>query len=50
MDTKLRRVLRMHEAGALAGQRILLLGDDDLVSVALAAFAAHAGAAARPRG
>jgi predicted methyltransferase/DNA-directed RNA polymerase subunit RPC12/RpoP len=49
-DTKLRRVLAMHEAGALAGQRILLLGDDDLVSVALAAFAGHAGGAARPRG
>ena len=48
-DTKLRRVLAMHEAGALAGQRILLLGDDDLVSVALALFAGHAGAAARPR-
>src|SRR5690242_13705410 len=49
-DTKLRRVLAMHEAGALAGQRILFLGDDDLVSVALAAFAGQAGAAARPRG
>ena len=48
-DTKLRRVLAMHEAGALAGQRILLLGDDDLVSVALAVFAGHAGTAARPR-
>jgi hypothetical protein len=48
-DTKLRRVLAMHEAGALARQRILLLGDDDLVSVALAVFAGHAGAAARPR-
>src|SRR5262249_33014540 len=48
-DTKLRRVLAMHETGALAGQRILLLGDDDLVSVALAAFAGHVGAAARPR-
>ena len=48
-DTKLRRVLAMHEAGALAGQRILLLGDDDLVSVALAVFAGHAGPAARPR-
>ncbi len=48
-DTKLRRVLAMHEAGALAGQRILLLGDDDLVSVALAVFAGHAGPAGRPR-
>jgi hypothetical protein len=46
-DTKLRRVLRMHEAGALAGQRVIILGDDDLVSVALAAFAAHTGAAPR---
>src|SRR5689334_2201925 len=46
-DTKLRRVLRMHEAGALAGQRVIILGDDDLVSVALAAFAAHAGVAPR---
>ncbi len=27
------------EAGALAGQRVIVLGDDDLVSVALAAFA-----------
>jgi predicted methyltransferase len=40
VDTKLRRVLRMHETGALGGQRVLLLGDDDLMSVALAAFAA----------
>ena len=46
-DTKLRRVLRMHEAGALAGQRVLILGDDDLISVALAVFAAHTGAAPR---
>jgi predicted methyltransferase len=49
VDTKLRRVLAMHEAGAVAGQRILLLGDDDLVSVALALFAGHAGPAATPR-
>jgi predicted methyltransferase len=48
-ETKLRRVLRMHEAGAVAGQRIIVLGDDDLVSVALAAFAAHAGPGAAPR-
>jgi N4-bis(aminopropyl)spermidine synthase len=48
-ETKLRRVLRMHEAGALAGRRIIVLGDDDLVSVALAAFAAHAGPTAAPR-
>jgi predicted methyltransferase len=49
VDTKLRRVLRMHEAGALAGQRVLVLGDDDLMSLAIAAFAALPAAAARPR-
>jgi N4-bis(aminopropyl)spermidine synthase len=43
VGTKIRRVLRMHEAGALAGRRILLLGDDDLISVAIAAFAAALG-------
>ena len=48
-DTKLRRVLRMHEAGALAGQRVLVLGDDDLVSVAIAAVAAELGTGFRPR-
>lgn len=41
VDTKISRVLRLHEANALAGQRILLLGDDDLVSVAIAGFAAR---------
>ncbi|MBO0831031.1 MAG: bis-aminopropyl spermidine synthase family protein [Actinobacteria bacterium] len=40
VETKLGRVLRLHQARALAGQRILVLGDDDLVSVALARFAA----------
>src|SRR6478609_2729232 len=54
VDTKLRRVLRMHEAGALAGQRVIVLGDDDLMSLAIAAFAALPTAAAgggglRPR-
>ena len=39
VGTKIARVLAMHEAGALAGTRILLLGDDDLVSVAIARFA-----------
>ena len=38
VGTKIARVLAMHEAGALAGTRILLLGDDDLVSVAIARF------------
>jgi predicted methyltransferase len=36
VDTKLRRVLAVHEAGALVGRRILLLGDDDLTALALA--------------
>jgi N4-bis(aminopropyl)spermidine synthase len=45
VTTKIRRVLRMHEAGALLGRRILLLGDDDLISVAIAAFAAALGVA-----
>jgi predicted methyltransferase len=35
VETKLRRVLAMHEADALVGRRILLLGDDDLTSVAI---------------
>jgi hypothetical protein len=48
VDTKIRRVLRMHEAGALAGQRVIVLGDDDLISLAIAAFAALP-AAAPPR-
>jgi N4-bis(aminopropyl)spermidine synthase len=46
VTTKIRRVLRMHDAGALAGRRILLLGDDDLISVAIAAFAGELGIAA----
>jgi N4-bis(aminopropyl)spermidine synthase len=46
VDTKIRRVLRMHEVGALIGRRILLLGDDDLISVAIAAFAGSGGLAA----
>ncbi len=41
--TKISRVLRLHEARALAGQRILLLGDDDLIAVAIAGFAARLG-------
>jgi len=41
--TKLARVLRLHAARALAGQCIVLLGDDDLISVALAQFAAWSG-------
>ena len=41
--TKLGRVLRLQAAHALAGQRILLLGDDDLIGVAIARFAAWSG-------
>jgi N4-bis(aminopropyl)spermidine synthase len=47
VTTKIRRVLAMHEAGALLGRRILLLGDDDLISVAIAAFAAVLDVTAR---
>ncbi len=43
--TKIRRVLRMHQAGALAGQRVLLLGDDDLIAVTIARFCAATGLA-----
>ena len=42
--TKLRRVLAMNAVGAIAGRRILLLGDDDLISVALLRFVRQFGA------
>jgi predicted methyltransferase len=45
VDTKLRRMLRLHQAGAWYGKRIILLGDDDLMSVTIAKFAALLGAA-----
>ncbi len=41
--TKLRRVLAMHAADAINRRRILLLGDDDLMSVALLRFARQFG-------
>src|SRR5215469_558248 len=41
--TKLARVLRLHEVRALAGQRLLLLGDDDLISITIAHVLASAG-------
>ena len=41
--TKVRRVVAMHRAGAVAGRRMLVLGDDDLISVALAQLAARHG-------
>ena len=43
--TKIHRVLKLHEAGALDGASIVLLGDDDLISVAIARFAKIAGTA-----
>ncbi len=43
--TKLRRVLAMHAADAVNGRRILLLGDDDLMSVALLRFLRQFGIA-----
>jgi predicted methyltransferase len=41
--TKLRRVLAMHEADAITGRRVLLLGDDDLISVTLLRFVRQFG-------
>jgi predicted methyltransferase len=43
LETKLRRVLALHEADALVGRRILMLGDDDLTSVALRLFVERFG-------
>jgi predicted methyltransferase len=43
VETKLRRALLLNEAGALAGRRILLLGDDDLLSIAIERIAHHNG-------
>jgi predicted methyltransferase/DNA-directed RNA polymerase subunit RPC12/RpoP len=43
VETKIRRALALHEAGALDGRRILLLGDDDLTSLAISVVAEHIG-------
>ena len=43
VDTKLRRLLAIHEAGALVGRRILLLGDDDLTALALSLLVRRRG-------
>jgi N4-bis(aminopropyl)spermidine synthase len=43
VETKLRRVLALHEADALVGRRILLLGDDDLTSLAIERVGARFG-------
>ena len=48
-DTKLLRVLALHDADALIGRRILLLGDDDLGAVTLAAVVRRLGSAATVR-
>lgn len=42
VETKLRRALALHHAGGLEGKRVILLGDDDLVAVAIYLFTAHA--------
>jgi predicted methyltransferase len=44
--TKLHRLLRLHQAGAFGGKNIVLLGDDDLIAVAIARFARLTGSAA----
>jgi N4-bis(aminopropyl)spermidine synthase len=49
VETKISRVLRLQQARALAGQRILLLGDDDLISVAIAQLAAWSATPAQIR-
>jgi hypothetical protein len=40
-ETAMRRAAFMYAAGALEGRRVLVLGDDDSVSIALALFARH---------
>jgi predicted methyltransferase len=35
VETKVRRVLALHEADALVGRRVLLLGDDDLTALTI---------------
>ena len=49
VETKIRRVLVMHEEGALDGKRVLLLGDDDLTSLAIKLVADHTGVGAAIR-
>jgi predicted methyltransferase len=46
VETKIHRVLRLAQAGALDGKKIVLLGDDDLIAVAIARFARLTGTAA----
>jgi predicted methyltransferase len=42
-ETLLHRVLALHEADALVGRRVLLLGDDDLTSLAIGAVVGRFG-------
>jgi predicted methyltransferase len=46
VETKLRRVLAVHEADALVGRRVLLLGDDDLTALAVRGVVERFGSAA----
>jgi predicted methyltransferase len=48
--TKLLRILALHEADALVGRRILLLGDDDLAATTFAAVVRRLGSAGTIRG
>jgi predicted methyltransferase len=50
VETKIRRVLAMYEAGALGGRRVLLLGDDDLTAVAIKLVVERLGRPAALRG
>jgi predicted methyltransferase len=45
-ETKVRRVIALHDADALVGRRILLLGDDDLTSLAIRGFVERFGSSA----
>lgn len=49
VETKVRRVLALHAAGALVGRRVLLLGDDDLTSLAIASVVRRFGSATTVR-
>ena len=46
--TAMRRAALMHRAGAVEGKRILILGDDDSISLALTAYLSAQGAPAPP--
>lgn len=50
VETKLRRVAALHEADALVGRRVLLLGDDDLTSLAIAGVVRRFGSEATVAG